>query len=97
LPEAVPRVSYDAAKEIIRLSRESDDDRVRYTAANWVYEHAWGKPQNYDPSKERAQTGFNVADYTPEQLAQIEAALRVIMAVRDQKQVEAEIIPSEGR
>lgn len=76
--------SYDAAKEIIRLSKESEDERVRYMAATWIVERAWGKPQNYDPSKERAPTGFNPADYSSEQLERIESALRVIMAVRDE-------------
>jgi hypothetical protein len=89
--------SYDAAKEIIRLSRESDDDRVRYTAANWVYEHAWGKPKDYDPTKEKPQSSFNPADYTPEELNQIEAALRLIMSRRDQRAAEAEIMRPEGR
>jgi hypothetical protein len=89
--------SYDAAKEIIRLSRESDDDRVRYMAANWVYEHAWGKPTPYDPSKDKQPLNFDIRDYTPEQLSVIEAALAIIKAVRDQKQAEAGIMPPEGR
>jgi hypothetical protein len=89
--------SYEAAKEIIRLSRESEDERVRYTAANWVYEHAWGKPKDYDPTKDKPQSGFNPADYTPEELNQIEAALRLIMSRRDQKQAEAGIMPPESR
>jgi hypothetical protein len=89
--------SYDAAKEIVRLSRESEDERVRYMAANWVYEHAWGKPKDYDPTKEKPQTGFNPADYTPEELNQIEAALRLIMSRRDQKQAEAEMITESHR
>ena len=76
--------SFDAAQQIIRLSRESDDERVKYMAATWIVERAWGKPQNYDPIKERAPTGFNPADYSSEQLKRIESALRVIMAVRDE-------------
>jgi hypothetical protein len=50
--------SYEAAVEIVRLSKESDDDRVRYMAATWVYERAWGKPKEYDPLKEKLQSDF---------------------------------------
>jgi len=36
-----------AAKEIVRLFSESQDDRVRYMAAQWTYEQAWGKVEDY--------------------------------------------------
>ena len=29
--------SFSAAEEIIRLSKESDDERVRFMAATWIY------------------------------------------------------------
>ncbi len=75
------KASLDAAQEIIRLSSQSDDDRVRYMASAWVYEHAWGKPKDYDPAAEKPdRPAFNPRDYTPEQLAVIEAALRLMKA-----------------
>lgn len=89
--------SMEAAQELIRLSTQSEDDRIRLMASTWIFERAWGKPKDYDSTKEKPQTGFNPADYTPEELNQIEAALRLIMSRRDQKQAEAEIMPPEGR
>lgn len=47
------KASFAAAQEIIKLSTESDDDRLRMTAAAWVYERAWGKPREYDPASEK--------------------------------------------
>ena len=44
--------SFEAAQEIIRLSKESEDDRVRYMAGTWVYQYAWGKPKDYDQKSE---------------------------------------------
>jgi hypothetical protein len=41
--------SFEAAQEIIRLSKESEDDRVRYMAGTWIYQYAWGRPKDYDP------------------------------------------------
>ena len=52
--------SFEAAKEIIRLSRESDDDRVRYMASTWDYQYSWGCPKDYDPKSEEPKTNFNV-------------------------------------
>ena len=70
--------SYDAALEIIRLSQESDDERVRFMSATWVYERAWGKAKEFDPNAERPATTFNPRDYTAEELVQIEATLKLI-------------------
>jgi hypothetical protein len=70
--------SYDAALEIIRLSQESDDERVRFMSATWVYERAWGKAKEFDPNAERPAATFNPRDYSPEELAQIEIVLLLI-------------------
>ncbi len=75
---AAPRV--DAAQEIIRLSSQSDDDRVRYMASAWVYEHAWGKPKDYDPAAEKPKDRtFDPRDYPPAALALIEEALILML------------------
>jgi hypothetical protein len=48
-------------------------------ASAWVYEHAWGKPKEYDPSEEKPDGPvFDPRAYTPEQLDIIEAALRLM-------------------
>jgi hypothetical protein len=50
------------------------------TAAAWVYEHAWGKPKEYDPNTEKpAGPQFDPRAYSPEQLDVIEAALRLLL------------------
>ena len=77
--------SFDAAQQIIRLSRESDDERVKYMAATWIVERAWGKAKEFDPLKERPDTGFNPADYSAAELDQIEATMRLLMRRRDEK------------
>jgi hypothetical protein len=54
-----------------------------------IYERAWGAPKDYDPKTDEAATRkpkFDPSLYTPEQLVQIEAALRMVAAM----QVEAE-------
>lgn len=86
--------SHEAAQEVIRLAHESEDERVRYMAATWVYERAWGKGPTFDPSKEApARPKFNPRDYSPEELDLIEAALRLIK--RGRATTEAEILPPE--
>jgi hypothetical protein len=81
----------------IRLSSQSDDDRVRYMASAWVYEHAWGKPKDYDPASEKPdRPAFNPRDYTPEQLAVIEAALK-LMRAGGSAPAEPEVIPPGDR
>jgi hypothetical protein len=29
--------------------QKSDDERIRFMSATWIYERAWGKPRDYDP------------------------------------------------
>src|SRR6516164_10259195 len=65
-----------AAEEIIRLFRESDDDRVRYMAAQWCYEQAWGKAQEFDPNAEREPLPFDASRLTSEERELLRKALR---------------------
>ena len=65
-----------AAEEIIRLFRESDDDRVRYMAAQWCYEQAWGKPREFDPNAEREPSPFDASRLTLEEREILRKALR---------------------
>jgi hypothetical protein len=74
---------------------KSDDDRVRWTASAWVYEHAWGKPKEYDPASEKpAGPQFDPRAYSPEQLDVIEAALKLLLNP-PKSQAEPEIIPPD--
>src|SRR5215472_16489282 len=60
--------SADAAAEIIRLYKESDDDRVRFMSAQWVYARAWGeKEPAFDPNAEPPPALFDAGKPTPQQ------------------------------
>ena len=78
--------SYEAAEEIIRLGRESDDDRVRFTAASWIFERSWGRPKDYDPADEpKPKRRFDPSRYSIEELKQIQAALLLMAEDRREK------------
>ena len=57
----------------------NEDTRNRIVAIGMLLERAWGKPKEYDPATEQQKAAFNPRDYTPEELDQIEAALRLIV------------------
>jgi hypothetical protein len=60
-----------------------------------LYERAWGAPKDYDPKTDEAATRrprFDPSLYSPEQLAQIEATLRMVAAAQ---QAEAEAQAAE--
>jgi hypothetical protein len=45
------------------------DERIEFMAATWIYERAWGKPKDYDPSLEKAPgVVFDLQHLTREQL-----------------------------
>jgi hypothetical protein len=77
---------------------ENEDSRLRYMAATWVHEHAWGRPKEYDPASEKpAGPKFNPRDYSPEQLDVIEAALRLMLNPPRRQPQEPEVIePGSG-
>jgi hypothetical protein len=69
--------SFAAAQEIIHLAKHSDDDRIRLMAATWIYERAWGKPREYDPSQEQVDgPPINLAALTPAERDRFMALLR---------------------
>ena len=76
------------ATEILRdiANDPSEDSRNRIVAIGMLYDRAWGKPKEYDPAEDQAapRDRFDPSLYTPEQLAQIEAALRLVVAVQAQ-------------
>jgi hypothetical protein len=78
--------SVAAAKEIIRLATECEDERVRSVCANWVIERAWGKPKEYDPDKdkEKGQVKFDPKLYTFEELEVLYKALTLMASKQGQ-------------
>jgi hypothetical protein len=52
-------------------------------AADKVFERAWGKPRDYDPTREKAQKKppFDLSLFTTAELRQLQAAMTLI-AVR---------------
>lgn len=88
--------SHAAAEEIVKLSISSEDDRVRYTAAAWVYERAWGKPKEYDPTKEQPERPrFDPELLTPAQRNQVEAALRLMVTAMRVSDAPAAVIEGD--
>jgi hypothetical protein len=70
--------SASAAEEIIRLYQHSDDDRVRFMAAQWTFEQAWGKAPQYDPNADpETRPNFDVSRLTPEQRQQLRELLEI--------------------
>src|SRR5215471_16682590 len=80
--------SAEAAQEIIRLFAESYDDRVRYLAAQWVYEQAWGKPRDFDPTTEREPASFDATKLTADERAQVRAALLLVSEICERASTE---------
>ena len=74
------------ATEILRdiASDPSEDSRNRIVAIGMLYDRSWGRPRDYNPSedKELIRPRFDPGLFTPEELAQIEAALRIVAATQ---------------
>jgi hypothetical protein len=70
-----------AAEEIIRLYQHSDDDRVRFMAAQWTFEQAWGKAPQYDANADpEIQPKVDVTCLSPEQRQQLRELLDIARA-----------------
>jgi hypothetical protein len=58
---------------------KSDDDRVRLMAADKVFERAWGRPQDYDPTQEQAERPkFDPSAYSVAELEVILEAMHLL-------------------
>lgn len=66
--------SVSAVEKLIELQK-SDDERVAFMAASWVYERAWGKAKDYDPSLERGGMVIDLSRLTPKQLDALQTIL----------------------
>jgi hypothetical protein len=71
--------SAESIVELIRLRDHSDDDRVRYMAATWLYERAWGKIKEYDPKSEEQPLPFDPSKLTPGQFNKLRAAMQMLI------------------
>ena len=78
--------------------RESNDQQIATVASKSLWEIAWGRPQVFDPKAETLedQTSrdcFNPRQYTKEEVAQIEAALRLMVEGSKARRSAPEVIP----
>jgi hypothetical protein len=73
----------DEEGKLLPLTSDADH-RVAMVASSTLIERGFAKPRNdYDPkADEPPKPKFNPALYTPAQLAQIEAALRIVAATQ---------------
>ena len=80
----------EATEILIGFAKDEEEETSnRIVSIRMLYERAWGAPKDYDPKTDEAATRkprFDPSLYSPAQLAQIEAALRMVEAT----QVEAE-------
>jgi hypothetical protein len=69
---------------LIDLAKNAVDERVRSVCLIAVLDRAGVRPIDYDPAEDAAarQPKFDPALYSPEQLAQIEQTLRMIVATQ---------------
>jgi len=72
-----------AAREMVHLATEAEDERTRAICSGKVMDRAWGKPREYDPDKEapKKPPPFDPSLYTTEELRQMQKVMKMI-AVR---------------
>ena len=75
--------SPEAARELVRLSTQAEDERVRSVCAGMVMDRAWGKPREYDPDKEAPKKAppFDPKLYTTDELRDMQRVM-LMMARR---------------
>src|SRR5438309_6248105 len=75
--------SPEAARELVRLSTQAEDERVRSVCCGMVMDRAWGKPRDYDPNAEgpKKPPPFDPKLYTTEELRRMQEVMMMI-AVR---------------
>jgi hypothetical protein len=88
------KIAREASPEMMRglidLARSAEDERVRSVCLIAVLDRAGVRPVDYDPAEDTParKPGFDPALYTPEQLTQIEATLRMVAATQAQAKAE---------
>jgi hypothetical protein len=77
--------SPEATQILIDIARDpSEESRNKIVAIGMLYDRAWGKAREYDPSedKEEIRPCFDPSLYTREQLDEIERVLRMVAATQ---------------
>ena len=75
----------DEEGKLLPLTSDADH-RVVMVASSTLIERGFGKPRDFDPkAEEPPRERFNPALYTPAQLEQIEAALRIVAGAQQAK------------
>jgi hypothetical protein len=84
--EALKLARKTSMRSITRLMelRESTDEQIATVASKALWEISWGKPQAFDPKAEaleeqKNRKSFDPRQYTKEEVAQIEAALLLMI------------------
>ena len=69
---------------LVDLATSAEDERVRSVCLIAVLDRAGVRPIDYDPAEDAAarKPRFDPSLYTPEQLVQIEATLRMVAAAQ---------------
>jgi hypothetical protein len=78
--------SPEATQILIDIARDpSEESRNKIVAIGMLYDRAWGKVREYDPSEDKEEEirpRFDPSLFTREQLAQIETTLRMVAAAQ---------------
>jgi hypothetical protein len=74
----------EATQILIDIVRDpSEDSRNKIVAVGMLYERAWGKPKEYDPSTDREpKAGLDLSHLSPEQRQQLREMVELAV-VRD--------------
>lgn len=84
------RAAPEMMKELIELARHAEDERVKSVCLVAVLDRAGVRGIDFDPTEEKAERPqFNPRDYSKEELELIERALRIIIARREEKALQA--------
>jgi hypothetical protein len=72
--------SLESAQAIMRLARETKDERLAFMAHSWIFERAWGKAKDFDPKDEAPiRPKFDPRLLSREQLEIVQYALRLMV------------------
>jgi hypothetical protein len=78
--------SPEATQILIDIARDpKEESRNKIVAIGMLYDRAWGKVREYDPSEdkdEEIRPRFDPSLYTPEQLTEIERVLHMVAATQ---------------
>jgi hypothetical protein len=79
--------SVDESGRLAPLSKDSDP-RVAAMCAQWVYERAWGKVKDYDPTKDAGEPLANAQDRRGEAMTTLMAAFQRVLDVEQASQAQ---------